>query len=84
MNVIKQNELLRKRNEELSTELAEAKKEIERLKADADKSKLFEDLQNTEREWKQIIADLKEQKERYVVLNRQLVELKDELCGKRK
>lgn len=82
MNVIKQNELLRKRNNELSTELAEAKKEIERLKAD--KSKLFEDLQNTEKEWKQIIADLKEQKEMYVVLNRQLVELKDELCGKRK
>lgn len=84
MNVIKQNELLRKRNEELSTELAEAKKEIEKLKAAADKSKLFEDMQNTEKEWKQIIADLKEQKERYVVLNRQLVELKDELCGKRK
>lgn len=87
MDILKENEILRKRNKDLSKSLEEAKAEIERLKelnADVERDKALADLKNIEKEWKEIVADLKEQKERYVALNQQLVELENELCGKRK
>lgn len=71
----------------LSKELEEARAEIEKLKvlsADMEKDRLLADLRNTEKEWKQVVADLKEQREQYANLNQQLAAFKNELCKERR
>lgn len=87
MDIVKENEILRKRNKDLSKSLEEAKAEIERLKelnADVERDKVLADLKNIEKEWKEIVADLQKQRETYANLNRELAAFKNELCKKQK
>lgn len=80
MTIEKQNELLRKQNARLALDLDKAKKEIESLNA---KCKLFEDLESKQKEFEQVIADLRIQKQKYSVLNRKMAQALNELKGKR-
>lgn len=80
MTIEKQNEHLRKQNARLALDLDKAKKEIERLNA---KCKLFEDLESKQKEFEQVIADLRIQKQKYSVLNRKMAQALNELKGKR-
>lgn len=82
MDKDKQLEIIRKRNIELTEEIEGLKKLLlEKDEAIKDSEKTVAELHRIKAEWETIIADLKEQKEKYVRLNKKAENMKSELLG---
>lgn len=83
MDAKRQIELLRKKNDKLNRELSEAKGEIKRLNAQVrDKDDALKLYQKSKQELDEVIADLKQKRDEYNTLNKQLRLFRQELTAK--